>query len=119
MPMTATQEPDARSRPADPDDNVRRVVALLLTYKGMSRRELGQILGLNRTPINDRMRGVKPFTVAEVAAMADYFGAPVSVFFEGPEALIGPRTLRASDHRSATSGWKSPSADRADLPAAA
>lgn len=73
---------------AGTDDKIRLVAKMLLAAHGMTTLDLGQRLGLGRTPIYDRMQGRKPFTVAEVAAMAEEFAVPVAVFFAGPDALI-------------------------------
>ena len=74
---------------AGTDDKIRLVAKMLLAAHGMTTLDLGQQLGLGRTPIYDRMQGRKPFTTAEVAAMADYFGVPVAAFFAGPNGLLG------------------------------
>lgn len=71
------------------DDKIRLVVRMLLAAREMTTIDLGRQLGLGRTPIYDRMQGRKPFTVAEVAAMADMFNVPVSVLFGGPGELLG------------------------------
>jgi hypothetical protein len=74
---------------AGTDEKIRLVVKMLLAAHGMTTLELGRELGLGRTPIYDRMQGRKPFTVAEVAAMAERFAVPVAVLFGGPTALLG------------------------------
>jgi hypothetical protein len=72
-----------------PDEKVRRVARMLIAQAdGENALTLARHLGLGRTPIYDRLRGIKPFTVAEVSAMAEYFGVAPGVFFEGPQALL-------------------------------
>lgn len=72
------------------DEKIRLVAKMLLAANEMTYLDLGRQLGLKRTPIYDRMQGRMSFTVSEVAAMADHFGVPVSVFFGGPAALLSP-----------------------------
>lgn len=74
---------------AGTDDKIRLVAKMLLAAHGMTTLDLGQQLGLGRTPIYDRMQGRKPFTAAEVAEMAEHFDVPVAAFFAGPNALLG------------------------------
>lgn len=69
-------------------DNIRLTVRGLLAVREMTALELAKILGLNRTPIYDRLRGVKPFTTEEVALMSTLFDLPVQVFFDGPGGLF-------------------------------
>jgi len=71
-----------------PDDKVRLVAKMLIGMHRMTELELGRRLGLPRTPIYNRMQGRTPFSVAEVARMADIFGISPEVFLAGPNALI-------------------------------
>jgi hypothetical protein len=71
------------------EDNVRRVVkALLAAQDEVSAVEVGEYLGVGKGAIYNRLKGVKPFTVGEVAALSRMFGVPVDVFFAGPAALF-------------------------------
>ena len=70
------------------EDNVRAAVKMLLAYRGRRVAELAVRLGVSKTSISNRLNGSKPFTVAEVGEMADFFDVPPSVFLAGPTALI-------------------------------
>jgi hypothetical protein len=98
---------------------------MLLVAHDMTALKLAEHLGLGRTPIYDRLRGLKPFTVAEVDAMCRIFDVTPSVFFEGP-----PKSMFRGHSSTATDpGLKStmisrpiplvPSPDRMVLPLAA
>jgi hypothetical protein len=49
-------------------------------------------LGWTETFLGRRVKGVQPFNVAELAAVADLLEVPVSVFFEVPEGFRTGRT---------------------------
>lgn len=71
------------------DANVRRVAQMLRAAHDMTPQQLGQAIGLTKAQIWDRLRGDKPFTVTEVAVMAQIFGVDPGIFIRGPEALLG------------------------------
>lgn len=79
---------EAAASDLGPDEKVRLVTRMLLSMTGMSTLELGAKLGLGRTAVYDRTQGRKPFTVAEVVAMAEIFGIDPAVFLTGPAALL-------------------------------
>jgi transcriptional regulator with XRE-family HTH domain len=79
-------------------------VRMLMAAQGMTTLDLGRQLGLGRSPIYDRTQGRKPFTVDEVASLAEFFDVPVSVFYAGPDALLG----RHAGDRTALTGVASP-----------
>jgi hypothetical protein len=69
-------------------ENIRLTARALIAIREMTSSELGQVIGVNRTPMYDRLHGRKPFTTAEVALMAEFFGVSVQAFFDGPDALF-------------------------------
>ena len=71
------------------DDRVRAVVRMLLAAAGIKPVDLAERIGLSRSEVWDRLRGDKPFSVAEVVEMAELFDVPPSVFLMGPSALFG------------------------------
>lgn len=71
------------------DDRVRAVVRMLLAAAGMKPVDLAERIGLSKNQVWDRLRGDKPFSVAEVVGMAEVFDVPPSVFLMGPRALLG------------------------------
>lgn len=85
------------------DYRVRRVAKMLLEGTETKAVVMGAEIGLSKAQVWDRLRGDKAFSVKEVAAMADYFGVPVSVFFAGPAALIRPGS-NTGDYRTRTPG---------------
>ena len=85
---TAGRE-DVRPAEGRVDANVRKVVRAALAARDMTGAELGAVMGFTANQIYPRLKGTKPFTVAEVAALSKLFGLPVQTFFDGPEALFG------------------------------
>jgi transcriptional regulator with XRE-family HTH domain len=80
------------------DDRVRAVVRMLLAAAGIKPVDLAERIGLSKNQVWDRLRGDKPFSVAEVVQMAELFDVPPSVFLMGPSALFG----EAADDSSGT-----------------
>jgi hypothetical protein len=72
-----------------PSSRIRRVVAMLLAAQEMKHEALVPVLGISRSAVYERMNGTRSFTVDDVAALADYFHAPVGMFFAGPDAMLG------------------------------
>jgi hypothetical protein len=92
------------------EDNVRRVVkALLAAQDDVTAVEVGEYIGVGKGAIYNRLKGVKPFTVGEVAVLSRLFGVPVDVFFAGPAALFRAVPEAVAGGRSATSTGDYPS----------
>lgn len=70
------------------EDSVRRVVKALLAANDIKAPVLGAYLGIGKATIYKRLNGTLPFTVAEVAAVSEFFDVPVQVMFAGPGALM-------------------------------
>lgn len=72
----------------DVDHAVAEVVRILLTYRRETQARLGLALGLGKATMSMRMSGARGWTASEVAALARHFDVPVSVFYDGPDALL-------------------------------
>ncbi len=86
--MTETLSAVGGAQP-DVDRNIRTVVKMLLAANDEKPTELAVRLGWSRSVVYSRLGGDTAFTAAEVAALADRFGVPVTTFFAGPAALLG------------------------------
>lgn len=75
-------------------ENVRRVVHVLMTVRGVDVGQLADVLGLKRGATYNRLQfgGRVRFSVAEIYRMARVFDVPASVFFEPVEDLLGGLT---------------------------
>jgi hypothetical protein len=69
-------------------EKIGRVVDLLLTYRRENRLVLAALLGVSPKTLGRRLNGVLGWTADEIAVMAEHFDVPVSVFYDGPEALL-------------------------------
>jgi hypothetical protein len=69
-------------------EKIGRVVDLLLTYRRENRLVLAALLGVSPKTLGRRLNGVLGWTADEIAVMAQHFDVPVSVFYDGPEALL-------------------------------
>lgn len=47
----------------------------------VTQMQLTQVLGVSQTAVSKRLRGLTPFDVDEIAALADYFRVSPSVLF--------------------------------------
>lgn len=93
--------------------NIRLVARVLMSAREITAVQLGELLGVTRAPIFARLRGSKPFTTDEVARMAEIFGVPAQVFYDGPEAMIsGHAAYMGGGHR----GWKNDDSSTILLP---
>jgi hypothetical protein len=87
------------------EDNVRRVVkALLAAQDDVTAVEVGEYIGVGKGAIYNRLKGAKPFTVGEVAALSRLFGVPVDVFFAGPAAMFRSIPEAVAGGREAVGG---------------
>jgi hypothetical protein len=91
------------------EDNVRRVVKALLAISEVPAPVLGEYLGMKKAAIYKRLNGTQPFTVAEVAAVSEFFEVPVQVIFAGPGALLRAVPEAVAGGRNATSTGDYPS----------
>lgn len=67
---------------------VSRVVKMLLAYRGETQAALAQATGLGRKTVIRRMSGERGWSAAELATLSKHFEVPVSVFYDGPDALL-------------------------------
>lgn len=92
---TNASSPRAQVTQHTAEDSVRRVVKALLAANDVKAPVLGAYLGIGKATIYKRLNGTLPFTVGEVAAIAEFFELPVDVLFAGPKALL--RAVPESD----------------------
>jgi transcriptional regulator with XRE-family HTH domain len=60
-------------------DNVRAEAARARFTQG----RIAELLGVSQQAVSDRMKGRTPFTVDELALLADEFGVPLTRFLPG------------------------------------
>ena len=94
--MTTTELPRGNV-----DDMVAANVRALMGFNGLHGTDIARILGLSTTAVSHRLSANRSsrFSVAEVAKLAEFFGVPVSVFFEEPAARKPDRGLWALSPR--------------------
>ena len=71
------------------------VVDLLMIYRGKSRQELADVLGISLKTLGRRLRAELGWEADEVALMADFFDTSIVTFFDGPDALMSGAAKRA------------------------
>lgn len=59
------------------DEKIGRRVHMMLWDRGLTNAALADVLGLARPTVSQRLRGQRPWTIAELYAVADYFDVPV------------------------------------------
>jgi transcriptional regulator with XRE-family HTH domain len=70
-----------------------------LARRQLSGRAVAQNLGMTEIYLNRRLRGVVPFNVTDLTAIARMIGVPVTAFFEVPESgetILGFRKSSSS-----------------------
>jgi hypothetical protein len=73
----------------DPGPGIVKVARILCSLHGLTHGELAKRIGVkSRSAMSDRMRGYKPFTAAEITAMAALFGVTEQTFYDGPGKLL-------------------------------
>lgn len=55
-----------------------------LARRNIGRTETAERLGISRTALWSRLRGETPFGLAELAALAEWWGVPLAQFLPGP-----------------------------------
>jgi transcriptional regulator with XRE-family HTH domain len=70
------------------DDTVSRVVDMLRTWHRLTKAELAEATGIPLRTLSRRLNGGGHWEWQEVNTLAAHFDVPVSVFKDGPEALI-------------------------------
>ena len=60
------------------DEEIGRNIHMMLWDRGMTNAKLGDVLGLARPTVSQRLRGVRPWTVAELLTVAAYFNVPIT-----------------------------------------
>lgn len=76
------------SHVAGSDDTVSRVADMLRVGQGLTKAELAERTGIPLRTLSRRMNGGGHWEWREVAALAVYFNVPMSIFHEGPKALM-------------------------------
>lgn len=89
---------DASPRADEVNLAVSRVVKVLLAHRGQTQAQLSAATGFRRSTLIRRMHGERDWTAPEVAILAKHFEVPVSVFYDGPDALLS-RGVRTPTHQ--------------------
>jgi transcriptional regulator with XRE-family HTH domain len=71
-----------------------------LARKQVSGRSAAQKLGMTEIYLNRRLRGVVPFNVVDLAALARLLDIPMTAFFDTPEALRMGQGFRTTPSRT-------------------
>ena len=82
-----------------PYDAVAGEVRAWLARRQISGRSAAQQLGMTEIYLNRRLRGIVPFNVIDLGALANLLDVPITVFFDSPDRAItgeGSRNLRFS-----------------------
>jgi transcriptional regulator with XRE-family HTH domain len=95
------------------EENVREVVRMLMAAKRVDAAELAAVIGVSRASTYERLKGRRPFGIGELAAMAEHFDVPASVFLAGSDGLLRP----AASPREGSGSIKTlrPYASRSDV----
>lgn len=70
------------------DENVSTVVKMLIAGKRGTADELAHFLGISRSTVFEKLNGNRRWYAAEVQGLADYFKAPIDVFYGGTAKLL-------------------------------
>ncbi len=70
------------------DDRITSVVRILLTYRQQTQADLVAGTGIQKRTLVRRLSGERSWTAGDVAALAEHFRVPVTVFYDGPDALL-------------------------------
>lgn len=68
---------------------------MLRTWHRLTKAEMAEATGIPLRTLSRRLNGGGHWEWQEVAAMSAYFNVPMSVFHEGPEALMSGVRSRA------------------------
>jgi transcriptional regulator with XRE-family HTH domain len=73
------------------------IVETLLSWRGRTRAELADHLGVHVSAISKAYKGKRRWTMDEVEMMAEFFDVPVTSFFDDPESLVKSRCSSWTD----------------------
>ena len=73
---------------SNPNENVSRIVEVLLAATGKRRVDLAEHLGYSAPVISKAMHGKRPWTIDDLVKMADFFGVSPAIFFRDRNDLI-------------------------------
>jgi len=76
----------------DTEQNVRRVVQVLMTLYQAKPADVAEALGISRTSFYDRLSGKSHFTIIEIAKLAEFFSISPGIFFSDPRKLVSQAT---------------------------
>jgi transcriptional regulator with XRE-family HTH domain len=83
------------SRPADLNANITRVLRYLMAdADGMSQSDVARSVGYDPTLISRSVKGIRPWKIEDVEALARLFDVPPAVFFEEPGRPVRSRWFR-------------------------
>ena len=65
------------------DERISAATRALVALHGMRNADLAEVLGVGQNSVFMKLRGDSPWKAAEVALVAEYFGVPISILFDG------------------------------------
>lgn len=69
------------------DERISAATRALVALHGMRNADLADVLGIGQNSVFMKLRGDSPWKAAEVAPVAEYFGVPISIIFDGMAAV--------------------------------
>jgi transcriptional regulator with XRE-family HTH domain len=66
----------------DVEENVRRVLRMLMARDGIKEKHIAAALGTSRQTVNNKLRGVTRLTIDELGVLAAHFEVDVALFFD-------------------------------------
>ena len=69
------------------DERISAATRTLVALHGMRNADLADVLGIGQNSVFMKLRGDSPWKAAEVALVAEYFGVPISIIFDGMAAV--------------------------------
>ena len=70
------------------------IVETLLSWRGRTRQELADHLGVHVSAISKAYKGKRRWTMNDVEMMAEFFDVSVTTFYDDPESLLRSRCVR-------------------------
>jgi hypothetical protein len=74
--------------PTSVDQAAGKVVRLLALHRDETVEDAATAANIGRDTMYRRLRGQGGWKASELAALAAHFGVPITVFYDGPDALL-------------------------------
>ena len=93
--MSVTELPTVNQR----DRDAGRIVAMLMASRGVENQALAKRIGMSPGLLSHRIKGIRPWKLAELDKVAAVFGVPSALLLQTPEHVV--ESLRSINYRSA------------------